>query len=149
MNSTIHQLRVDCWKDTQNKCKNIKIITPSIQIKHIKNVNQIPCKRYVNSTLFFYNMDTIDCALHFENPLVLNLASDYHPGGGVAKGSGAQEESLFRRSNYFQTLTKQYYPILDGYAIYSPNVSIIKKQSRIYISFTRYLIYIFYMLYLN
>ena len=128
MISTIHQLRIDCWKDTQNKCKNLKIVTPSIQMKHIKNFNQISCKRYENSTLFFYNMDTIDCALHFENPLVLNLASDYHPGGGVAKGSGAQEESLFRRSNYFQTLTKQYYPIFDGYAIYSPNVSIIKQN---------------------
>lgn len=33
------------------------------------------------------------------NPAMLNMASLHHPGGGVIDGSGAQEESLCRRSN--------------------------------------------------
>ncbi len=37
-------------------------------------------------------------------PAVLNMASRRNPGGGVAEGSGAQEESLFRRSTAFASL---------------------------------------------
>ncbi len=35
---------------------------------------------------------------------VLNLANRQNPGGGVLKGCGAQEEYLFRCSNYFRSL---------------------------------------------
>ena len=37
-------------------------------------------------------------------PAVLNMASHINPGGGVAKGSGAQEENLFRRTNLYRSL---------------------------------------------
>lgn len=38
------------------------------------------------------------------NPAVLNMASRHNPGGGVTTGSGAQEETLFRRTNLFRSL---------------------------------------------
>lgn len=38
------------------------------------------------------------------NPAVLNMASRRNPGGGVMTGSGAQEETLFRRTNLFRSL---------------------------------------------
>lgn len=44
------------------------------------------------------------------NPVVLNLADILVPGGCVESGSGAQEESIFRRSNYMKTLTADFYP---------------------------------------
>jgi uncharacterized protein (TIGR02452 family) len=38
------------------------------------------------------------------NPCVLNMASRRNPGGGVIKGSGAQEENIFRRTNIFLSM---------------------------------------------
>jgi uncharacterized protein (TIGR02452 family) len=37
-------------------------------------------------------------------PLLLNMANAQTPGGGYRKGDGAQEENLFRRSNYYMSL---------------------------------------------
>ncbi|CAF1191569.1 unnamed protein product [Adineta steineri] len=37
-------------------------------------------------------------------PLLLNMANATTPGGGYRKGDGAQEENLFRRSNYYMSL---------------------------------------------
>jgi uncharacterized protein (TIGR02452 family) len=52
-----------------------------------------------------------DCVVVYEkllkkgkNPLLLNMASATSPGGGFRKGDGAQEENLFRRSDYFRSL---------------------------------------------
>ncbi|CAF0972161.1 unnamed protein product [Didymodactylos carnosus] len=38
------------------------------------------------------------------SPVVLNMANADTPGGGYRRGDGAQEENLFRRSNYFRSL---------------------------------------------
>ncbi len=37
-------------------------------------------------------------------PAVLNMANQHNPGGGVAGGSGAQEENIFRRSSAYCSL---------------------------------------------
>ena len=59
-----------------------------------------------------------DCVVVYENlvrrgknPLLLNMASATSPGGGYRKGDGAQEENLFRRSDYFRSLDVD----LDGF----------------------------------
>ncbi|MDR0525778.1 MAG: TIGR02452 family protein [Spirochaetaceae bacterium] len=38
------------------------------------------------------------------NPCVLNMTSGHNPGGGVRTGAGAQEETIFRRTNLFKSL---------------------------------------------
>ena len=52
-----------------------------------------------------------DCLVAYERfvsqgyrPLLLNMANAYAPGGGYRRGDGAQEENLFRRSNYYRSL---------------------------------------------
>lgn len=50
------------------------------------------------------------------NVAVLNMASRQTPGGGVYTGAGAQEESCFRRSNYYLSLY-QFADFADQYHI--------------------------------
>jgi uncharacterized protein (TIGR02452 family) len=63
--------------------------------------------------------------------LVLNYASDYVPGGSVAKGKRAQEEELFRRTNYCTFLgpfnRDQYYPLKSDQMMLTQGVNIIKN----------------------
>lgn len=61
------------------------------------------------------------------NPLLLNMASWVRPGGGVHGGAGAQEEDLFRRSNYHKFLHQEYYPMKRFQAILSKDVSFFRN----------------------
>lgn len=57
---------------------------------------------------------------------VLNMASEYHAGGGWLKGSMAQEEALCYRSTLSATLKKRFYPLKLREAIYSPTVVVFR-----------------------
>jgi len=88
--------------------------------------------------------DCIEAALHLRldrglNPLVLNMASAKRPGGGWREGAGAQEENLFRRTNYVQVLEDPdelvpisernwFYPIPEFSGIYNPEVMVFRES---------------------
>lgn len=71
-------------------------------------------KPYTDTKVSWAQADCIDIATTLKkqglNPLLLNMASDFVPGGGVHKGASAQEEELFRRSNYHKFLHRRWYP---------------------------------------
>ena len=78
--------------------------------------------------------DTLVTALKLReeklNPMVLNMASDFKPGGSVRNGMSAQEESLFRRTNYFLHLNNRTvrYPLDFSQVVYTSNVAVIKNE---------------------
>ena len=89
--------------------------------------------------------DTVTCAIDFKRdnpsscPVVMNMASHKRPGGGYMRGHWAQEESLMRRSNYYQYLSdldqtclpKQWkYPIPEFGCIYSSNITFFRGEER-------------------
>lgn len=95
------------------------------------------------------NIDCLECAkILIEdgyNPAVLNMASRRNPGGGVATGAGAQEETLFRRTNLFRSLyqfadyagnygVKQshlHYPLdRDFGGVYTPNAILFREDEK-------------------
>lgn len=72
-----------------------------------------------NTSIEVLNADCIDAAKDLliatgTSPLVLNMASATHAGGGVENGAGAQEENLCRRTDYVRFLFR-YTPLADSY----------------------------------
>jgi uncharacterized protein (TIGR02452 family) len=89
-----------------------------------------------NPEIIIENTDSFELARKIttdnEFVLVLNMASNIKPGGGVANGAIAQEEDLFRCSNYFQAIDPIMYAnggLRDDEVIYSPIVHIIKDKN--------------------
>lgn len=126
--------RITAWLDTQ------KLFTHGI-LKHEKPGKSFeapfidaftePQPSYITTTVV-QDIDTLLMASEMVSrglhPLVLNMASDYHPGGGVARGASAQEEELFRRTNYCFSITKAPYPLVNK-AILTQNIMVIKDTN--------------------
>ena len=146
--STTHQVVDQCsetrksnirvWEDTfkQSDSGFFKDVPVHPSIKYtFDQLDAVDMKpKYPDPILDIINEDTFTVAekLYHEgyNPLVLNMACDTHPGGGVRKGAFAQEENLLRSSNYYKFLphVPAFYPIATDEIIYSPNVLVFKDK---------------------
>ncbi|CAF3926094.1 unnamed protein product, partial [Rotaria sp. Silwood1] len=69
---------------------------------------QLTTTPYTETKVKVINEDCLtvygNCCKDYKKPLLLNMANATSPGGGYRKGDGAQEENLFRRSDYFRSL---------------------------------------------
>lgn len=86
-----------------------------------------------NCVVSVLNIDTLVAAMNLckegLKPAVLNMASEYKPGGGVASGKTAQEECIFRRTNAFMTIPEDWYPLdAEKDLIYTKKVVIVKND---------------------
>ena len=88
--------------DTEIKIDFHSLPNYNTQVKVINEDSFIAAEKLINEGL--------KCA-------VLNMASWVMPGGGALKGSSAQEESLFRRSNLFQSLYRFKTPLAKEYGL--------------------------------
>ena len=113
------------------------------------NVNYDSLAKYENTDIKVIDDDCLYVAKSMTSlgfrPAVLNMASFHTPGGGVERGSAAQEESIFRRTDIFRSLyqfhsvgelynieqLEERYPLELHYgAIYTPNVTVFKSAEK-------------------
>lgn len=78
------------------------------------------------------NTDTLVMARDFiaQHPdahvAILNMASEIKPGGGVERGSRAQEEEIFRRTNAVALLPRREYPLGTRELLFSTPLVVLK-----------------------
>lgn len=96
--------------------------------------------KVVNNDCLYEALNLIEKGL---KPCVLNMASFITPGGGVTRGSSAQEENIFRRTNIYKSLyqfhhigddygveqKEERYPLEQNFGgIYTPSVTVFKAS---------------------
>ena len=140
----------DQWKYTNNHGDEVTLYKDDYGMNYkdaklydfntVALIKDIELPSYEKTEIEVLNMDCLYAAQQLVedgyNPAVLNMASFKCPGGGVTKGSAAQEESLCRRTNLYNSIVrfnnpklKHRYPLDMNYgAIYSPVVSIFRKS---------------------
>jgi uncharacterized protein (TIGR02452 family) len=127
--------RMKVWQETEGISKRMP--PPPEPIKHTLRPDKRPQRRFDATDIQVTREDTIDAARRLLEggfgPMVLNLADDCFAGGCVDTGAGAQEESLFRRSNYCMSLHNdprraRLYPIAHNEAVYSPGITVFRSS---------------------
>ena len=98
-------------KEVTLKLERMKTIGYNHNSKLIKGINISESEfqtRFPSTTVKVFNED---CLVLYEQliskghrPLLLNMANGTNPGGGYRIGDGAQEENIFRRSDYYHSL---------------------------------------------
>ena len=125
----VRSWRMSVYQDTK-KNANKYAVTPSIKIKYNALLKFEP--KYEATPIVITNEDSLHAGMRVTtagaNPLLLNFACERNPGGGVETGAGAQEESLFRRTNLCLTLRPDMYPILDHEGIYTPAATVFRDS---------------------
>lgn len=139
---------IHIWNNTVFQCTDglYKNYIPLPSYKYQISDLDIEFQQYEENRIYepdvqVHNMDTIEAMGHLRDegfrPLVLNMANDLHPGGGVRHGAKAQEEDIFRISNAFMSLHEILYPMEDNEVIYSPAIYQIKDSHYNYLTHPR------------
>ncbi len=130
--------RVAVWEATKQHYsrfppQNSQVTDGLDESRYVAATSITAQKSYTNMKISWYQADCIDVAAELKrqglSPLLLNMASDFVPGGGVHKGAPAQEEELFRRSNYHKFLHRRWYPFPSFRTILSRGVEFYRASA--------------------
>ncbi|MHB1952865.1 MAG: TIGR02452 family protein [Sulfobacillus sp.] len=120
------------WQDTLRRAQDFPAGSPSTKYNFALLEQPIDVPKGDPAKVRVLREDAFAAASYLSDgagepkPLVLNLASEFKPGGGVRNGAHAQEESLFLRSNYVNCLPESFYPLKPDEVVYSPEVVVFK-----------------------
>ena len=155
-------LQIEVWENTKSIVQAGKYILPDGKTVALASQDRLEGSTFysekftaefeplnVPAEVSVIEADSLDAAHKWVNEgldvCVLNFANRRNPGGGVTSGSGAQEEYLFRCSDYYRFMycfakyAQQYglklspsqYPMDKNYGgVYSPNVTIFRENER-------------------
>jgi len=127
------QFLIGIYKETRNNAPEYKGQTRRLSL--LLKIDE-PKKRG-ECIISVENIDTLNFAEKLVqegyNPLVLNMASFQSKGGGVENGAIAQEENLFRRSNYYKAIPDSFYPLHKEDMILSTDVTVFRNDFYEYI----------------
>lgn len=112
----------------EKEIKNNLDIDTEAKILLLKKTNNDIVKRKVSS-LIFKNEDVVSAIENISTPLILVFNSAHNPGGGVMRGSIAQEEDIALKSTwYFQVKDNdKYYKQEHETLLYSDEALYVKK----------------------
>jgi uncharacterized protein (TIGR02452 family) len=124
--------REDVFLDTQRRASHYPF-SPSVKVVYEPHFTPRATGAH-NAEITVMNADSIDAGKALKdagyNPLVLNFANDIWAGGGVGSGAGAQEESLWRRTNLCETQLQDFYPLRlsPPEGVYTPAATVFKSK---------------------
>lgn len=127
--------RILVWQETKAAAQLIASSVPtSEKILPAIAARYSLIRRYASTDIEIKDVECINEGLRLKeeegmNPVVLNLSDDREAGGCVGLGSGAQEESLWRRTALCVTQLQSFYPLRRS-AIYSPDVPVLRASEQ-------------------
>lgn len=123
---------IDIWLDTEQRVFNNEYPSKLQCYLSTSEREFEPYNREHSPVIEVINEDCVEVARNLSQKgktCILNMASYKHPGGGVRRGSMAQEEELARRSNLMFGLPEKYYHLSKTSYIYTKDVTFFKDRN--------------------
>lgn len=120
---------IGVYEDTLNLCKKDNVSPANLTINKYKEKDCSIEPSEIRGEVEIVNCDSVTALTRYKDQgkvCILNMASRTTYGGGVAKGSKAQEEDLFRCSNLGLVSEQDLYPLDYDEGLYSTGVVFVK-----------------------